>query len=91
MSAPMIDRSVLQNAVIKAALDLFDCTGAYAFKLPIPNTTPQLFITAGDLQYVDCPFCGLSTCDRIGLKRHFQNGHCDVFNDTPFDDIRTHD
>ena len=35
---------------------------------------------------VDCPFCGLTACDLIGLKRHFQNGHCDVFNDTPFDD-----
>lgn len=39
-----------------------------------------------DQKYVDCPFCQITTFDLIGLKRHFQNGHCDVFNDTPFDD-----
>ena len=37
-------------------------------------------------RYMDCPFCGITTFDRIGLKRHFLNGHCDVFNDTPMDD-----
>ena len=43
-------------------------------------------VSDNNQRLVDCPFCGLTSCDLIGLKRHFQHGNCDVFNDTPFDD-----
>ena len=28
-----------------------------------------------------CPFCGWVDFDRIGLKLHLQNGHCDKYNE----------
>jgi multidrug efflux pump subunit AcrA (membrane-fusion protein) len=42
-------RKILEETVILASLDLFGHTGSHAFRLPIPNTTPQLFVTAGEL------------------------------------------
>ena len=31
---------------------------------------------------VQCPFCGEDDFDLIGLKRHFQRGHCEKFEAT---------
>jgi hypothetical protein len=33
--------------------------------------------------YVSCPFCQETDFDLIGLKHHFQAGHCDVWNEIP--------
>lgn len=38
----------LQDAAVKALLDLFAHTEAYAVLLPVPNTDPQLFVAAGE-------------------------------------------
>lgn len=32
--------------------------------------------------YIKCPFCGEDDFDLIGLKNHFERGHCDVYNET---------
>ena len=37
-----------QAAVVKAALDLFVATATAAFKIPVPNTTPQVFVMCGE-------------------------------------------
>lgn len=42
-------RRILEETVIAATIDLFGHTASQAFRLPIPNTTPPLFVTAGDL------------------------------------------
>jgi hypothetical protein len=34
------------------------------------------------LNDLSCPFCGEGDFDKIGLKIHFVNGWCDIFNDT---------
>ena len=39
---------VLEQAVVKAALDLFAHTSSAAFMFPIQNTTPPLFIAVGE-------------------------------------------
>lgn len=41
-------RELLETAVIQAALNLFAYTGATSFKLPVPHTTPQLYVAAGE-------------------------------------------
>jgi hypothetical protein len=38
----------LQQRVFTAVLDLFAYTRTSAFSLPIPNTTPQLLVAAGE-------------------------------------------
>ncbi len=42
------ERERLQAVVVNAALDLFAHTSTQAFKLPIPSTTPPLFVAAGE-------------------------------------------
>lgn len=41
-------RAQLEQKVIAAVLDLFGETGRDAFAVPIPNTTPPMFIAAGE-------------------------------------------
>lgn len=43
-----VPREVLEKALLKAALDLFGCTSAAAFKVQVPNTTPPLFLMCGE-------------------------------------------
>jgi len=31
---------------------------------------------------VVCPFCGEGGFDLIGLKNHYEKGHCDQYNET---------
>jgi len=31
---------------------------------------------------INCPFCGESEFDLIGLKSHFENGDCEKYNST---------
>lgn len=38
----------LEAAVVKAALNLFDDANSAAFIIPIPNTSPPLFVAAGE-------------------------------------------
>ena len=40
----------LEQAVVKAALDLFGETSSAAFKVPVPNTAPPLFVLCGEEQ-----------------------------------------
>ena len=35
-----------------------------------------------ETEYVACPFCGEKDFDLIGLKTHFLNGWCDVYEST---------
>lgn len=35
-----------------------------------------------ETEYVTCPFCGETDFDLIGLKTHFLNGWCDVYEST---------
>ena len=35
-----------------------------------------------ETEYVTCPFCGEKDFDLIGLKTHFLNGWCDVYEST---------
>ncbi len=33
--------------------------------------------------YISCPFCGEGDFDKIGLKLHFVNGYCEVYEALP--------
>lgn len=33
-------------------------------------------------ELIDCPFCDESDFDKIGLKSHLLNGHCEAFDKT---------
>jgi hypothetical protein len=35
-------------------------------------------------EYTQCPFCKEKDFDLIGLKHHFEKGHCEVYNETDF-------
>ena len=41
-------REKLEEALIEAALELSAHTGADAFQIPVPGTSPQLFVRVGD-------------------------------------------
>ena len=43
-----MNREQLEKLVIAAVLNLFEETRAAAFSLPIPNTTPPLFIVVSE-------------------------------------------
>lgn len=43
-------RKQLQQALIDAALALADHTMAQAFKIPVPNTDPPLFVQLGEMK-----------------------------------------
>jgi hypothetical protein len=45
-------KAALQRVITDAALDLFAETGSAAFLLPIPNTTPQLYVAVGEAQEI---------------------------------------
>jgi hypothetical protein len=40
-------KAALQDVLTKTALDIFGMTGAAAFRLKIPNTSPPLYIVVG--------------------------------------------
>lgn len=40
----------LQKAVIDAAMALFAHTGSAGFRLPVPNTEPQLFVACDTIE-----------------------------------------
>lgn len=42
------ERERLQNALVKAALDLWGHTGSAAFAVDVPGTTPKLSVAAGE-------------------------------------------
>lgn len=46
------DCDVTQQTVIAAALNIFGETATAAFFLPIPNTTPPLFVAAGEREQI---------------------------------------
>jgi len=35
-----------------------------------------------DTEYITCPFCGQEDFDLPGLKYHFIQGHCEIYNET---------
>ena len=37
-----------------------------------------------DNQDIVCPFCGEADFDKSGLKGHFQNDGCEVYNSTEY-------
>lgn len=41
---------------------------------------------AGISHEIVCPFCGDDDFDKIGLKIHFERGHCDEYEETPTQD-----
>jgi NAD(P)H-nitrite reductase large subunit len=43
-------KAALQRVITDAALDLFEHTGSSAFMLPIPGTTPPLYVAVGTAQ-----------------------------------------
>ena len=43
-----VKRNKLEKQLIKTALDLFEHTGSNSFLIPVKNTTPKLFIAAGE-------------------------------------------
>lgn len=43
-----MSREDLQSALINAALDLAGATGSQAFVVPVPNTTPPLYVCMGE-------------------------------------------
>jgi hypothetical protein len=43
-------KAALQRVITDAALDLFAETGSAAFLLPIPGTTPPLYVAVGTAQ-----------------------------------------
>jgi len=42
----------------------------------------QEMIVKEENNYVICPFCKEDDFDLIGLKHHYEQGHCDVYNET---------
>lgn len=45
-------REELQSRVIAAVLDLFGETGTASFCLPVPGTTPTLYVAAGEVEAI---------------------------------------
>lgn len=54
----------MEQALIKGALDLFGHTCSQAFKLPIPNTTPQVYLMSGTESEI-ASLCALPEALRI--------------------------
>ena len=53
MTAPLSPRHAeLEERMSVAALRYFEVTGARLFVTPIPNTTPQLFVAAGERESI---------------------------------------
>ncbi len=48
-----VARQELERAVIQAALNLYAETGAASFRLPIPGTTPKLYVCSGEAENVE--------------------------------------
>ena len=46
-------REQKERAVITAVLDLFGVTGSAAFSLPIPQTTPSLYVVVSENREID--------------------------------------
>lgn len=44
---------------------------------------PEDFLESTTVKYVKCPFCDEDDFDLIGLKTHFENGWCEVYNRLP--------
>lgn len=46
-------RRALERVLKESALDLFQQTGSAAYMLPIPGTTPQLYVAVGEREQVE--------------------------------------
>jgi hypothetical protein len=42
-----------------------------------------LIKNVGIMKDVQCPFCGESDFDLIGLRGHLENGWCEIYESTP--------
>jgi hypothetical protein len=42
----------LEQALLKAAFELTAATGSLAFSIPVPNTTPKLYVCLGESEEI---------------------------------------
>ena len=56
---PLLD--IAQGDLIEAALVVFSLTGGSAFKVKVPNTTPPVYIVAGEAEEIQAELRSLES------------------------------
>jgi hypothetical protein len=80
-----------EQRTYKTALEELESRGYYCNSRSLKFDAAFIWLKNEASLDIVCPFCGEGDFDTIGLKNHYERGHCDFYNGTKLPERRPYE